>query len=1004
MKRCCLIIALLLAIVSVGSANMLSDPGFETGGSWLKTGNVGTEPWGSRSFATGMVFYGWTPSPAGFSQEVAAVSGTYTFAIWACRESNYLASSTQIRIEWLNASGVSIQSTTVGDYSSLPNDGSYHHIFVSGTCTSSDLARVRVSVNGSWSLPGVGACSFMFDDADLYSGSYAGSWLANGSFEHNQGAFRSGQWNGFPNLSGFGQTNGGYIGETWANHSGNRGLAFYSFDSAGGSNWSVRMWQNVNPLGRTGVYTFALFLNYETNAWFSNAQMRIEWYDSTFSNRVQSDAVTNLTVPRDWAWHEFALETVLTNSACYEARVVFSANWTYQPPEIAGGDGRSTKMDDLRFLPTPYSELTNAMITDWCYHSTVGYNAQIEQVPGTNVGSFMQVNYGTTSVTFYVLANSPSQARYYPAEGTRWEIRTSWQDPGNGFAWTNNFAEMSKVGDVVIPSGSPFHGQPVAGASTAVVWKCVWPLPKDIGGVPYTNRIPVYYAPFVKTTNGPLETSYNYLLSWNSGFTTPFNITNNIGQQLGREPNDRDFYFDIHPIVNTFTNGGFENPIPENLDNTGWWGFGGATRGTNWPKRTGEYGAYFPTWDPNHSTIYQDVAVTGGMYVFSTWLQVQIGATPAAASLNMQWFDKNGRLVQENKKELLTVPQGSWWNRAYVMGGCAATNLDHVRLSVDASYGDGSVAFTEGFMMDDAQFAAVQASGLVNTGFEAGADGDLTNWYGYTTYEHNWGGWPHSGSQFAGIHGWETTEAQYESFVSQPMMASTGQYTMSVWLKRESDFHMSNAVLKIEWYDGTLSNKVQADTTATVTVPNDATWYVYSVTGTCLNANLRAIVPGVLLEWGRFGSGSQAMGLDDFSLEVTNGTPGETYTDGIPNSWLTLYGLGLTNGVATGDDDSDGYLNIEEYAGATIPTDINSHFPKATNTLAPRNVMVLIVNPSSSVRMYDAYWKTNLVDYVTPWQSYGLSVQGNGAAITLTVTNDDVAGKRYFRTGATLLP
>jgi hypothetical protein len=64
--------------------------------------------------------------------------------------------------------------------------------------------------------------------------------------------------------------------------------------------------------------------------------------------------------------------------------------------------------------------------------------------------------------------------------------------------------------------------------------------------------------------------------------------------------------------------------------------------------------------------------------------------------------------------------------------------------------------------------------------------------------------------------------------------------------------------------------------------------------------------------------------------------------------------------------------------------------------------MAIIVNPSSSARVYDAYWKTNLMDYATPWQSYGLSVQGNGAAITLTLTNDDVAGKRYFRTGAKL--
>ena len=1009
MKRSCLILALLFAITTAGWANMLTNSSFEyptNTGSWANTGWINDHGernnWYPRQGALSGMFWSWDDNASGYVYQDVPVTtgGTFIAGMWIRLETNLpWANTNRMTLEWYNSSTSSVAPSATATYPAVPPDGKWHHVHVKGTCTSSSLAIVRVRMDASW---GVSASSdqvaYYFDNAELVRdmantliGSETPVW--NGSFTEGSTdwwqTFRASQWE----YSYVGYEEGCRLELGWTGRDGQYGVVALEGYQTNQLSYSVEVFQRAIPLA-LGTNTFAFWADRESGFLLTNFQARIEWYDNTFTNKIQADSVQDLTtITNDGQYRQYSVTGVCTNPALNEARLVLFAQFNSNPDTNIAG--RSMIIDDVRFLPGSFSDLTNAMITDWCYHNSMGYNARNEQVPGTNVGSFLQVDYGSTSVTIYVLADSPSQAKYYPLEQNTWEMRTSWWDPGSG-SWTDNWSTMTWMGDVTISSATPFHNLPESGSKTASLWKLVWPMPKDISGVPYTNHLLVYYSPFTKTTNGSQETSYNYLLCWNTS------LTNNLDQQLGKTPQDHDYLFDLNPdVVPAFTNGGFEYPVPatNNLDNSHWTGIGGASR-QHFASRldTNGWGAYFPSWDPNHSILWQDVSVTGGMYVFSSWVQIQTGATPANASMSMQWFDKNGRLVQENKKDLLSsIPRGSWWNRVYVMAACSETNLDHVRLSFEGFYEDAYGSYVDGFMFDDVAFDPIQAYGLVNTGFETGIDADLVDWYGCGTFGHIWSApWPHSGSALAIFQGWEQTQPQYESFLAQPMQCTTGSYVLSVWVRREADFAMTNAELKIEWYDGTLTNKVQADTVATLTVPNDASYYFYAVTGVCNDVSVRAMVPGLFVQWDRSAGADRSMGADDFSLTLI----GDTSTDGIPNSWWEQYAVAAEDRVALGDLDDDGYLNIEEYAGDTVPTNNESHFSEiTTSSTSNRMVINLVVDPSSTGRVYDAYWKTNLME-AGAWQNYGLSVTGNGAAITLTVTNK--LDKQFYRTGAQL--
>jgi len=52
---------------------------------------------------------------------------------------------------------------------------------------------------------------------------------------------------------------------------------------------------------------------------------------------------------------------------------------------------------------------------------------------------------------------------------------------------------------------------------------------------------------------------------------------------------------------------------------------------------------------------------------------------------------------------------------------------------------------------------------------------------------------------------------------------------------------------------------------------------------------------------------------------VANGTPPDDFDrDGMPDSWESARGLNPVSADGTGDDDKDGYINIEEYLSCIV--------------------------------------------------------------------------------------
>jgi hypothetical protein len=141
--------------------------------------------------------------------------------------------------------------------------------------------------------------------------------------------------------------------------------------------------------------------------------------------------------------------------------------------------------------------------------------------------------------------------------------------------------------------------------------------------------------------------------------------------------------------------------------------------------------------------------------------------------------------------------------------------------------------------------------------------------------------------------------------------------------------------------------------------------------------------------------GSSPINQDYFYLH--HWTPGGL-VDGIPLSWWQKYGLAVTNKAAA-DNDGDGYNNMEEYLADTSPTNPASYFQNPTN-LAGTGVMQISIPQTSTGRVYDAFFKANLIPEGADWIAEGLNTTGSGSSITLTVTN--IGTKGFYRTGVRL--
>ena len=148
----------------------------------------------------------------------------------------------------------------------------------------------------------------------------------------------------------------------------------------------------------------------------------------------------------------------------------------------------------------------------------------------------------------------------------------------------------------------------------------------------------------------------------------------------------------------------------------------------------------------------------------------------------------------------------------------------------------------------------------------------------------------------------------------------------------------------------------------------------------------------------RIANGTADMGAYEYVPQVI--LPDED-GDGIPDDWESTRGLNSSvSNSPTADSDGDGRPDIEEYWADTHPTNGASFFPMVVVTNPPLGAMVLVVDPTSTARVYGVRWITNLLATPQIWTLIPPEKTGTGSAVSFTVTNDGPG--RIYRTGVRL--
>ena len=333
--------------------NLLENSGFETptttndyDDGWSAYGATYRTGWAAHSGDYGGYFEGWTEwDYAALYQYVDVPPGTYTFSMWVRREPGFNPLTLSISIYWYDSAWNQVQATSESpDFADLiPGDGGWHHIYFTASCAHPALDHVHINIDGYWGSPTGSPSAFMFDDAAFYGGSYTGiTALANGGFEEGQASgdkWRGSSWYATPE-------NMANSRETWDGvwHGGSWGGALLGWDSTS-NRYTTTIAQNLVP--GTGTYTLAFWLLREPGFLLTNAQLRIGWYGTNYTTKVQADSVTNVTVPNDNAWHEYYLVGDCANPALFEVRPQLFAQYAYNS---TGSINRALKFDDVRFV------------------------------------------------------------------------------------------------------------------------------------------------------------------------------------------------------------------------------------------------------------------------------------------------------------------------------------------------------------------------------------------------------------------------------------------------------------------------------------------------------------------------------------------------------------------------------------------------------------------------------------------------------------------------------
>ena len=1017
------------AVLAARAENLLTNESFEvmsstdpadwSGMTWEAYQARHTD-WAARHGTNGVYFESWQTSytEGEFWQDVTVSStGTYTFTIWARRESGVTLTSLKVVLCWRNSGGGQVQADTEQIWTHLPNDGEWHMLYVTGSCGSPSLDHVRVKVYAKWGSPGGGGTTIMFDDAQLYSGGYTGTvnvW--NPSFEeprvYGNSDWRKSQWSMDPEGVG-----GGF--EDWAWRSGQYGLALWGWASDQPS-YDITFRQNVYPLSTHD--TFRIWMKREADFLLTNCELRIEWYDTSMVNQVSVPCVTNLDVVNDATWHEYHVSGVCTGTGLYEARVKIRAQFLYNPD--TNNTARAMMIDDARFMSGDYQPYTGGIDIAWSYHGGGTNDPSYEAVPGLGGVHFLDVDYQQTTTVFRVMARHPDFAVRAGETGTVM-LRTWYWNPETA-SGVETFLDADEVTSVVIDAASPFHGLPTSGSETVDVYVFHWQQPLSTNGTPLTDDITVYYSPYLQVWYGETRTDPDlYLVERDGEQTNNFTVD---PQLLSSNYYGKDYsYRNARPSpLAAFTNGGFESPGTTNttLDDTGWRTMGGAGR-ERWAPHSGSWHGYLAGWDTSttEKDIYQDVAVTGGTYTFEMWIAVEEGFNPSVFDLRLEWYaDDMGTLLASDSTNLLAMPHDNTYRRVYVESTCTATNVGFLRARLYTIHGapttnSCAVKFDDARLMAGTFVDPLVTDWAYHNAGPTPATNELvpgTNNFGtflqvdYATTTTtfyvlaNWSSVARRGDESGNVGlrtSWQDPISGNwtESWASMSWQAN-------VVLADTNRFHGSPSsglvtvdVWSVDWHQPCDTNGVPYTNAITVYYsPYIESYYNGELTGRKFLLRQNG-TPN------NYNSYPQQLGEDyygnDYSYvnQYQAAPSGDSDGDGMPDWWESQYFGGATNADAHTDSDGDGAENLEEYIADTDPTDAASFFDNVVTNISGAGVMSLTVGPpTTNSRVYDVLWCTDLVEGT--WSEFGFDQPGNadGSALQLTVTND--LGLKFYRT------
>jgi len=104
--------------------------------------------------------------------------------------------------------------------------------------------------------------------------------------------------------------------------------------------------------------------------------------------------------------------------------------------------------------------------------------------------------------------------------------------------------------------------------------------------------------------------------------------------------------------------------------------------------------------------------------------------------------------------------------------------------------------------------------------------------------------------------------------------------------------------------------------------------------------------------------------------------------------------------TANYDSDADGFTDVEEYISDTQPTNGASYFPDVQLTDVPVGELALVIDQSSTGRIYGVFANTNLLQEPQNWTLVPPEQTGTAASLTLTITN--TWHEANYRTGVRL--